>query len=315
MFAIGSVVAALSHSIDGIILGRLLQGAGAVGSATLALAADLTREHNRTKAMAIIGMTIGMSFQPGTGGWAGSESLDRCVRDLLADCGAGLAGYRCVVWLVPQPAVSRYMQTQNRVSALCQTGADKIRNYSPGFRHPCPARDPHGQFPEGAVRAQASGITQHGEWQIYLPALIISVMVMAPMIIQAERHGRMRPIMLGAVTAIGLAQVLFLLDRGGWWLPAVALAVFFTAFNFLEAVLPSLISRLAPGQARGTAMGVYSSAQFLGIFLGGVLGGLCQGRFGLAGSFGFSLVMALLWLAVSWSVRPPVREKPGRQVK
>ena len=128
---------------------------------------------------------------------------------------------------------------------------------------------------------------------------------MGPMIMLAERRGHMHGVMLGAVAAMGFAQLGFMLHAGGFWLPAAALTVFFAAFNFLEAALPSLISRLAPGKARGTAMGVYSSAQFLGIFLGGVLGGWCQGRFGLAGCFGFSLGVACLWFLSAWPLGTP----------
>lgn len=305
MFALGSVVAATAHSVAGIALGRFLQGMGAVGSAVLALAADLTSEEHRTKVMALIGMTIGLAFAaalaagPAINGWVGVPGMFWLT--------AALAGAALVLLYtaVPQPVVSEVHAESEAVPALVWRV----------LRDPVLLRLDFGILAQHAIftamflgvplELKGAGIGANREWQIYLPALIISVIFMVPLIIQAERHGRMRVIMLSAVAAIGLAQASFMLNTGGWWLPAVALALFFTAFNFLEAALPSLISRLAPRQAKGTAMGVYSSSQFLGIFLGGVFGGWCQGHFGLSGDFGFCLAIAFLWFAASWNVKQP----------
>jgi MFS family permease len=305
VFALGSMLAAVAHSVGGITLGRFLQGTGAVGAAMLALAADLTSEEHRTKAMALIGMTIGLAFAaalaagPAINGWIGVPGMFWLTAAL-----AGLA-LLLLYTAVPQPGVSEVHTESEAVPALLWRVV----------RDPALLRLDFGILAQHAILTamflgvplvlKQAGIGPNREWQLYLPALVISVVIMVPLIIQAERHGRMRPIMLSAVAAIGLAQAGFMLDTGGWWLPAAALALFFTAFNLLEATLPSLISRLAPHQARGTAMGVYSSSQFLGIFLGGVLGGWCQGQFGLSGGFGLSLVIAFIWLAVSWNVKPP----------
>ena len=148
---------------------------------------------------------------------------------------------------------------------------------------------------------QAAGIAAGQAWQVYLPVLVASVLAMGSMMhagraarayAQASCWRQWRP--WASPSSASSAHA------GGVWLPAAALTLFFAAFNFLEAALPALISRFAPGQARGTAMGVYSSAQFLGIFLGGVLGGWCQGRFGLVGGFGFSLGVACLWFISAW---------------
>lgn len=312
VFALGSVLAANAHSVGGIALGRFLQGMGAVGSAMLALAADLTREEHRTKAMALIGMTIGLAFAaalaagPAINGWIGVPGMFWLT--------ALLAGVALLLLFsaVPQPVVSEVHAESEAVPALVWRV----------LRDPVLLRLDFGILAQHAILTamflgvplvlKGAGIGANREWQLYLPALILSVVFMVPLIIQAERHGRMRPIMLGAVAAVGMAQAGFMLHTGGWWLPAAALALFFTAFNFLEAALPSLISRLAPRQAKGTAMGVYSSSQFLGIFLGGVLGGWCQEHFGLSGVFGFSLAMTFFWFAVSWKVEaPPVHRDPG----
>ncbi|HEV7164506.1 MAG TPA: MFS transporter [Gammaproteobacteria bacterium] len=305
VFALGSVVAGLAHSLDGIALGRFLQGMGAVGSAVLALAADLSREGQRTKVMAVIGVTIGLAFGlalvtgPLLEGWFGVPGMFWLT--------AVLAGIAILVLYaaVPQPELSEVHAETEAVPALL------LRV----LKDPVLLRLDFGILAQHAILTatflsvplvlQGAGIAAGREWRLYLPVLVISVLAMSPMILLAERRGHMRGMMLAAVTAMGLAQLGFMAHVGGLWLLAAALTLFFAAFNFLEAVLPSLISRLAPGKARGTAMGIYSSAQFLGIFLGGVVGGWCQARFGLAGGFGFSLVMACLWLVTAWPVQAP----------
>lgn len=305
VFAVGSMLAATAHTVSGIALGRFLQGMGAVGSALLALAADLTREEHRTKAMALIGMTIGLAFAaalaagPAINGWIGVPGMFWLTAVLA---GAALL---LLYTAVPQPAVSEVHAESETVPSL----------FWRVLRDPALLRLDFGILAQHAILTatflgvplvlKGAGIGTNREWQLYLPALIVSVVFMVPLIIQAERHGHMRSIMLGAVAAIGLAQAGFMLHIGDRWLLALILALFFTAFNFLEAVLPSLISRLAPRQAKGTAMGVYSSSQFLGIFLGGLLGGWCQGHFGLSGGFGFSLVVAFVWFVASWKVKSP----------
>ncbi len=149
---------------------------------------------------------------------------------------------------------------------------------------------------------QQAGMATEGDWRLYLGVLLASVILMGPMIRIAGK-GRMQPLMLAAIAAMALAQ-LGLMTHAGLWFAAAALTLFFAAFNFLEAALPALITQLAPGRARGTAMGVYSSAQFLGIFLGGVLGGWCQGHIGASGGYLFGLVMCLVWLIAAWGGVP-----------
>jgi len=305
VFALGSAVAGISHSLAGIALGRFLQGMGAVGSAVLALAADLSREGQRTKVMAVIGVTIGLAFGlalvagPALEEWFGVPGMFWLTAVLAG------AAILLLYAAVPTPDVSEVHAETEAVPALLARV----------LKDPVLLRLDFGILAQHAILTatflgvplvmQAAGIGAGQAWQVYLPVLAASVLAMAPMIMLAERRGHMHGVMLASVAAMGLAQLGFMLHPGGFWLPAAALTVFFAAFNFLEAALPSLISRLAPGQARGTAMGVYSSAQFLGIFLGGVLGGWCQGRFGLAGSFGFSLGVACLWFLSAWPLRTP----------
>lgn len=311
VFALGSVIAAVSTSIDGIILGRLLQGAGAVGSATLALAADLTRKQVRTKAMAIIGMTIGLSFSvalvagPILNSWIGVPGIF-WLTAILA-----LLGIVVLYTSVPHPQNISVHAESEPVPAL----------FKRVLTNPELLRLDFGIFVQHAILTasflsvpfvlQAANVKIHDQWFVYLPVLVMSVVFMVPLIIVAER-GRMKPVFLASIAALGIAQFLLLLGHGSLSMIIVALLVFFTAFNLLEASLPSLISRIAPAEAKGTALGVYSSSQFFGIFVGGALGGWFQGVWGLTGIFSLCLVLTGLWLLVAFAMRPPVRRTPGR---
>ena len=305
VFALGSVVAGLAHSVAGIALGRFLQGTGAVGSAVLALAADLSREQQRTKVMAVIGVTIGLAFGlalvtgPMLDAWFGVPGMFGLT--------AGLAGIAILLLYsaVPAPETSPVHAETEAVPALLSRVLKDPRLLRLDFGILAQHAILTATFLGVPLTLQAAGVAAAQTWKLYLPVLVVSVLVMGPMIMLAERRGQIRPVTLASVAAMGLAQLGLMTQAGGFWLPAVALTLFFAAFNFLEAALPALISRLAPGQARGTAMGVYSSAQFLGIFLGGVLGGWCQGHFGFAGGFAFSLGVASLWLLVAWPERLP----------
>lgn len=304
VFALGSGMAGLAHSVAGIALGRFLQGVGAVGSAVLALAADLSRETQRTKVMAVIGITIGFAFGlalvlgPVLNTWMGVPGMFWLTAVL-----AGIA-IALLYIAVPSPAAIEVHAETEAVPAMLL----RVLQDSTLLRLDFGILAQHAiltsTFLSVPLVLQSAGLTSEHSWRLYLPVLLASVLAVGPLIMAAERGRHMRSVLLAAVATIGLTQLGFLMPGGGLWLPAVALTLFFAAFNFLEAALPALISRLAPKQARGTAMGVYSSAQFLGIFLGGVLGGWCQGRFGLAGTFGFSLVTACLWLASALPLRP-----------
>ncbi|MDE2235445.1 MAG: MFS transporter [Gammaproteobacteria bacterium] len=305
VFAAGSVVAAMSHSIVGIILGRLLQGAGAVGSATLALAADLTREQVRTKAMAIIGMSIGLSFSlslvasPVLNRWIGVPGIF-WLTAILA-----LLGIGALYTLVPQPLSSSVHAESEPVPALFRrvlTDRELLRlDFGILVQHTILTAS----FLSVPLVLKTAGVSVHDQWLVYLPVLVASVVFMVPLIIAAER-GRMKPIFLASVAALGLSQGMLLLGHGGLAGVIAALLVFFTAFNLLEASLPSLISRVAPAEAKGTALGIYSSSQFFGIFVGGAVGGWLQGIWGLAGVFSLCVVLAVLWLTVAVSMRPPL---------
>lgn len=306
IFAGGSVVAALSGSIHGVIFGRILQGAGAVGSVILALGADLTREEQRTKTMAVIGMTIGLSFAlalvlgPLLNALVGVPGIF-WLTALMAVVGIGV-----LYGVTPQPARLQPHRDTGAVPAL----------FSQVLRDPQLLRLDFGIFALHAMLTASFialpnllhdviGVAEDRLWVVYLPVLAASVVIMVPLLIVAESKQRMKTVFVGAVAVLGLSQVALLLWHTSLVELAIVLTLFFAAFNLMEASLPSLISRVAPAHAKGTAMGVYSSAQFFGIFIGGSLGGWAYGLDGSSGVFVFSALIALLWFGVAVTMRAP----------
>ena len=306
IFALGSLVAASADTILMVILGRFLQGAGAIAAAIMALAADLTREQHRIKTMALIGMSIGLSFAaamilgPLLNGWIGVPGIFALTAVLAA------GGIAVIVWLVPTPAVTRMHREAEAMPA----------QFGRVLRNPDLLRLDFGILMLHTILTASfvvlplilrdeAGIAAEHHWMVYLPVLLCSVLAMLPLIIQAERKGHTRPVFLFAIALLMVAELgLFFLPVS---VPGVVfmLFVFFTAFNLLEAMLPSLVSRVAPADCRGTAMGFYSSAQFSGVFLGGSLGGVLHGLYGLHAIFLISAAGALLWLLLAFSMSRP----------
>ena len=306
IFALGSLVAASADTIAMVIIGRFLQGAGAIAAAIMALAADLTREQHRIKTMALIGMSIGLSFAaamilgPLLNGWIGVPGIFSLTAVLA------VGGIAVIVWLVPTPAVTRSHREAEAVPA----------QFGRVLRNPELLRLDFGILMLHTILTASfvvlplilrdeAGIAAADHWMVYLPVLLCSVLAMLPLIIQAERKGHTRPVFLFAIALLVVAELgLFLLPVS---VASVVfmLFVFFTAFNLLEAMLPSLISRVAPADCRGTAMGFYSSAQFAGVFLGGALGGVLHGLYGLHAIFLISAAGAVLWLLLAFSMSRP----------
>ena len=286
IFALGSLVAASADTIAMVIIGRFLQGAGAIAAAIMALAADLTREQHRIKTMALIGMSIGLSFAaamilgPLLNGWIGVPGIFSLTAVLA------VGGIAVIVWLVPTPAVTRSHREAEAVPA----------QFGRVLRNPELLRLDFGILMLHTILTASfvvlplilrdeAGIAAADHWMVYLPVLLCSVLAMLPLIIQAERKGHTRPVFLFAIALLVVAELGLLLLPVSVASVVFMLFVFFTAFNLLEAMLPSLISRVAPADCRGTAMGFYSSAQFAGVFLGGALGGVLHGLYGLARHF------------------------------
>jgi len=308
IFVIGSVVAAMAthaNNISGIIIGRALQGGGAVGSAVLALAADLTREEHRLKVMATIGMTIGVSFAiamiggPLINNWVGLSGIFWLTAIL------GLTGIAVLHFWVPTPRHSRLHRDTEAVPAQFK----EVLSDTQLLRLDLGIFTMHlvltALFVALPVALRDTGLAEDHHWYVYLPVMALGFFTMVPFIIIAEKKRRMKQIFAGAIAVLGLATLGLYEFHQTLSTIVVALWVFFAAFNLLEASLPSLVSKLAPAQSKGTAMGVYSSSQFLGIFVGGSVGGWMFQHYGFDGVFLFCSGMVSLWLLAALTMRSP----------
>ena len=307
IFAIGSVVAAEADSIYAIIGGRALQGLGAIAAAVMALAADLTREEVRLRVMAFIGMSIGASFM-----------ISMVMGPLLAaqyglsmlfwiTAGLALAGIAVVVFVTPQPRSQGF----HRDTQLSLADVGKILKNHELLRLDLGIFVLHlvlsatfVVFPLVLRDSLLVGEAQH--WKIYLPVFALSVLGMVPMIILTEKFRKAKSMFLLGIAIVLIAELGLAGANSYEWAFAM-LVLFFTGFNFLEASLPSLVARIAPADMKGTAMGLFSSAQFLGAFGGGVIGGLLLAS--PSYSYGFLVLASLLliWLIVAVFMKTPQR--------
>jgi MFS family permease len=306
LFGIGSAVAASSSSIGGVIIGRALQGAGAVGSVILALVADLTVEENRTKAMAMVGISIGASFMVALVAGPIVAKFIGVAGIFWLMVGLALVGIAITQFVVPSPrriSVHRDAETVPALIGSVLRNTELLRLDFGIFSLHAMLTASFLVVP-GLLRLTL-GVTSHDQWIVYLPVLAVSVAVMVPAIIVAEKHRRMKGVFISAVAALVVSQAMLYLGAGNLYVLLAALIVFFSAFNVMEASLPSLITKAAPPDAKGTAMGLYSSAQFLGIFVGGVVGGLTHQHGGSAGVFALTAAVALLWLLAAATMAQP----------
>jgi len=298
LFGVGSLIAALGQGIDTIILGRALQGAGAISAVLSALLADLTRPSQRTKAMAIIGVTIGTSFSLSL--FLG-PLLDRVmgVRGIFLLTALLTAIALIGAWRLPLPPRSEAPHTET---------AD--------WRHlidPLLWRLNLGVFLLHLMLTASfiaipillhdqMGLAQGDHWKVYLPVMLAAFLAMAPLVMRTGR-GSVGPIFLMSIVLLGGAQFGLLWAPHHWVVLLLMLWLFFTGFNVLEASQPALVSQAAPVHAKGAALGVYSTAQFLGAFAGGVLGGTLASRWGASALFELHALICLAWLALSWPLR------------
>jgi len=304
LFAAGSLLAAAATSLNGLILGRSLQGAGAVSAAVTALLADLTRDEVRTKAMALVGGSIGLMFAlslvlaPVLVAAIGLPGL------FVLTAGLALGGVAMVVWGVPpEPAVHKN-QPRGKLSEV--------------LRHPGLLRLNFGVFMLHSVQLamwmavpallEQAGLSKEHHWWVYLPAVLASFFVMGGTLFPLERRGYLRAVFLAAIGLIALVQLGLLATASAT--PTVTslgllMFVFFCGFNILEASQPSMASRIAPPQARGAALGVYNTLQSLGLFAGGLAGGLLVKGYGVQGLFAVCTAATLVWLVIAWPMQPP----------
>ena len=305
IFALGSLVAAQADGIYGVIAGRALQGCGAIAAALMALAADLSREEHRTKMMALIGASIGMAFAvsmvlgPLVDRWIGISGIFAGTAVLA------LVGVALLYLVVPDPIHTHFhADAEVQTSAIAEVLADgQLLRLDAGIfaLHfvlmcvflvmPLELRD-------------LAGLEAADHWKLYLPVFALSLMLMLPFVIIAERHRRMKQVFVGAIVTLLVAVAGFINSTGMATL-AVSLVLFLAGFNLLEASLPSLISKTAKATMKGTAMGVYSSSQFMGAFAGGLLGGAAHELWGVRGVYLTVLAAVLLWLLLAATMRQP----------
>lgn len=305
LFFIGSVIAALSSSIYGVLTGRAFQGAGAISAAVMALVADLTQEVHRTKAMATIGISIGLSFGVGivagpiVSGFGGVQAVFALTAVLT------LLAILTILYVVPNPQKSKRHKDAEFVPSQM---LDALKNsellrldYGIFILHMILMAI----FVVVPTQMRATGLPVGNEWMVYLPVFVVSMGLAVPFIIIAEKKRKMKPVFIGAIAVILLAELGLSQSQHSLWGTIACLGVFFCGFNLLEATLPSLVSKTAPGDLKGTAMGAYSSCQFMGLFIGGLVGGWFKGVYGETAVFLFCALAALSWLLISLSMKPP----------
>ena len=309
IFLLGSVVAAMSDTIYGVVLGRALQGMGAIASAILALAADLSREEQRPKVMATIGMFIGVSF-----------TIAMIIGPIVAQA-FGLSG---LFWFIAILTIFAMLTIQFVVPNSINT-APKGDNVALPSKLGSLVRDGQLSRLNGGVfilhmaltacfvtlpkQFVASGLVLEQHWQLYLPTLLGSFFLMVPFMIIAIKKQKEKQMFSVAVALLTLALLLL------WYLPStmttlvVLVMMFFTAFNYLEATMPSILSRIAPAGVKGSVMGIYSSSQFLGAFAGGILGGFIASKFGEQTIFLVMALFGLVWLFLTLGMKPLKKSK------
>jgi MFS family permease len=302
VFALGSLLAASATNILTAIAGRLLQGAGAISSAVIALTADLTRERHRTKAMAMIGAMIGFSFAlslvvaPPLYRWIGMGGL------FGATAGLALISILILHAFVPEaPRRVRAVQEGAR-QLLGQCLRDRqLMSLNAGIfvLH----LTQMAMFMVLPPRLIAAGLALPDHWKVYLPVVLASFVIMVPFIVFADRRNRPKPVLLGMIGLLALVEFTLGATSDRLAILAALMVAFFSAFNVLEALLPSLVSRIAPAQARGTAIGVYNTMQTLGLFVGGLLGGAVAGRYGPQAVYELCAVLAALWLVLAGGMK------------
>lgn len=297
IFALGSTIAALTDSIWGVILGRMLQGSGAIAAVAMALLSDLTREQNQTKAMAFIGASFGVTF-------AIAMVIGPIITRIIGLSGLfwsitalALAGVVLTLLMVPSTGI----HTLNRESDVVFSNLSKILTNSQLLKLNLGIFCLHAilmlNFVTLPPMMTDAGFPPSDQWQVYLITMLISLALTVPFIVYAEVKRQMKRILISCVTQLMLVELILLAADGKLWLMFAGIQLFFLAFNVMEALLPSLISKASPAGYKGTAMGVYSTSQFLGVAFGGTLSGFLFQLQGVWLVFLVSVAIAMvLWL-------------------
>jgi len=309
LFLIGSLICAASNHIGWMIVGRAVQGAGAISAAVTALLADLTKEEHRTRAMAMIGGSIATTFAlslvlaPKLVDWIGLPGI------FLLTAGLTVAALLAVRFYIPDPVITRFHSdaetSRARLPAVLRNSQLLRLNYGVFALHAAQMA----MFTVMPLVLNGFGLDVHLHWQVYLPLVLAGFVLMVPAIIYGEKKHHLKGIFVLAVALMLLAQIGMALWLPGLGAAVLWLGIYFVAFNILEATQPSLISKIAPADAKGTAMGVYNTCQSLSMFVGGAFGGWIYTYAGAAWVFAFcaALVAVWLWLAASMTAPLPVK--------
>ncbi len=299
VFCIGSIIAGLSDSIYGVVIGRAIQGMGAIASATLALAADLSREEQRPKVMATIGMFIGLSFAIAmvvgpivakSFGLAGLFYLTAIL---------AIVGVLLVVFIVPSSiniaARGDHVAIPNKLINLVKNPQLFRLNTGVFVLHLVLTA----MFVTLPIMLTNVGFMVDDHWQLYLPALLVSFALMVPFMIWAIKKQKEKLVFCSAILLMTISLLLLWQSHDDLFLMVLFVMLFFTAFNYLEATMPSTLSRIAPAGEKGSAMGMYSSSQFFGAFFGGLLGGVVQSYFDGATIFLVCAIALIGWYVLA----------------
>ncbi|WP_124552364.1 MFS transporter [Methylophilus methylotrophus] len=312
MFAVGSVFAATAQDIYMVIVGRAIQGAGAISAVVTALVADSTREEHRTQAMAMIGATIGVTFAvslvagPILNQWIGVSGIFWLTAVL------SIAAIAVVKFAVPEPLHAHFHSDAQAAPAKIHEVLRDTQLLRLNFGTFCLHGAQMAMFMVVPFAIKNStGMNENTHWQIYLPVLVLSFILMVPAIIYAEKKAKLKPVFVTAVGLMLLTQIAFMFSLTSLWGIVATLFSYFVAFNILEASLPSLISKMAPVAAKGTAMGVHNTAQSFGMFLGAALGGWLSHSYGSPTVFVFCAALMVVWfgLALGMQAPPSVKTK------
>ncbi len=305
IFALGSLVAAYSESVYGVTAGRALQGAGAIASAVLALAADVTREEQRPKAMGMIGISIGLAFAismvagPMLAPLIGLQGLF-----FITALGA-LAGIAIIHFMIPHIVSKAPRGETVAIPALLAKLAKDPQllrlNIGIFILHMALTA----MFISLPLQLQSMQLAPENHWHLYLPALLLSFVLIIPMIIIAAKKEKNRQFYLFAILLMSASLIVMAFTEQSLITMFLCILMYFTAFNFLEASLPAFISMQSPAGSKGSAMGIYSTYQFLGAFFGGILGGVSYKLLGYSGLFLFLAGLMLIWFFISWGMHNP----------
>lgn len=305
VFAAGSFMAAAADTLPMLVAARALQGAGAVSAAVTALLADLTRDEVRTRAMAMIGLSIGLTFSvslvaaPAMAKVIGVPGLFTLTGVLT------LISMAVVAWFTPNPAVSKlHEDAQAQPSRMGEVLKNRqLLNLDFGIFALHAAQ--MALFTALPFALQDLGLDKTLHWKVYLPATVTGLLAMVPLIIVGETRNKLKQVFVLGIACIVAAQTALWFGMDSVWLIGAYLVVYFIGFNVLEASLPSLVSKIAPSDLKGTAMGVYNTMQSLGLFVGGAFGGWLFQHYGFNGVFAFCSLLMLVWLVLAVCAPPP----------